>query len=83
MTTRIRPNTGVDPGLVVEPWGLCVVFTVSELTAGEGLLTPRTRQEINHPPDAPVDIPPRLQLTLQLQQVIVHVEVLVPHVTER
>lgn len=59
-----------------------MVFTMSEVTTGERLLTPGTGQEINHSPNPPIHITPGLQLAFQLQQVIISVKVLVPRVTE-
>lgn len=64
MTTRICSYAGIDPRLIVKPGRFGVVFTVPKVTAGEDLLTPGTGEVVDHPPDSPVHVPPRFQLTL-------------------
>lgn len=67
MTARICSYAGVDPRLIVKPRGFRMVFTVPKVTAREDLFTPGTGEVVDHPPDSPVHVPPRLQLSLQFQ----------------
>ena len=55
--------------------------TMAEVCAGEVTAAADALEIINDPPHAPVDVSPRVELTLQLEKEVVDVPVRVPRVT--
>ena len=51
-----------------------MVAAVAELRQREHLPATGARQGVDGAPDPPVDVPPRLQLRLELRQVVVDIE---------